>query len=155
MNENEKPFGRPRQYDREDIARKLIEWAKKEDSLNLCAFCGEHLIPPQKLGQWAKECDDFRASYDIVKSIIASKREQKLSEGELHIKAYDLNAATYDYFLKEERREEKAHEAFLKSESLKEVTPQKVVFEVNYKNDGNNSVEISPKTLPDNSSNEA
>jgi hypothetical protein len=150
MNESEKPFGRPREYDRNEIAQKLIEWAKKDNSLNLCEFCGENLIPPQKLGVWAKECEYFRSSYDIVKSLIASRREKKLSKGELHVKAYDLNAATYDYFLKEERREEKAFEAEIAAKQAIDIH-KNMCLSTNYPetdpNDTRDSIQVSPSQL--------
>lgn len=114
MNQEKKPVGRPREHDRDAIAEKLIAWSKLENSLNLNAFCSQNEIPPSNLGIWARECKKFQRAYEIAKSFIAMRREQKLSNGELHVKAYDLNAATYDYFLKEEKREEKAYEAELK-----------------------------------------
>lgn len=106
--------GRLRTYDRDDIADKLIEWAKKDDSLNLCAFCAQNEIAPSKLSNWAKECDRFRQSLDLAKCFLGVRREEKVSTGELHLKAYDLNVANYDYFLKEERRDQLQFESDLK-----------------------------------------
>ena len=106
--------GRPREHDRKEIAEKLVTWAKLDNSLNLCAFCCLNEIPPSRLAVWARECNQFCIAYELSKSFIAVRREQKLSSGELHVKAYDLNASTYDYFLKEEKREEKSFDAELK-----------------------------------------
>lgn len=121
--------GRPREHNRDEIAEKLILWAKKDDSLNLCGFCADNLIAPSKIGMFARECEKFRLSLDITKSILADRREKMLSEGKLHMKAYDLNANTYDYFLKEEKREEKKFESDLKSKELEtalKLTPEQI-----------------------------
>lgn len=111
-------FGRPREHNREKIAQDLIEWAKKDDSLNLNKFCAyyEPIIPPSKITLWAKEDDNFREAYESAKSFIGFRREEKLNKQELHVKAYDLNATTYDYFLKEERMQQAKYESLLKSQ---------------------------------------
>lgn len=103
-----KETGRKRIFDREQIAEDLVTWAQKDDSVNLCHFCATYKPPiaPQKLTLWAKEDDEFSEAYEIAKSFLGYRREQKLNKNELHQKAYDLNASTYDYFLKSERREQ-------------------------------------------------
>lgn len=129
MVENKYTGGRFRKHDRDDIADKLVEWAKKDDSLNLCGFCADNLIVPSKITIWAKECENFRKAYELSKSFIANRRERKLSNGELHVKAYDLNANTYDFFLKEGKREEKKFESELKSkeqETAQQLTPEQI-----------------------------
>jgi len=97
--------GRPRVHNREQIALDLIEWAKKPDSINLCGFCCscEPPLDPAKLSQWAAECDEFRKAHRIAKMFLGHRREIMLSQDLLHVKAYDLNATTYDPFLKEEK----------------------------------------------------
>lgn len=115
-------MGRHKMWDRDKVAENLIEWAKKEDSINLNGFCITHdpLIPPSYLSVWAKEDDNFSQAYDTAKAFLAVRRELKLKNNELHVKAYDLNAAVYDYFLKEERRKEKEYEAGLKNNKEEE-----------------------------------
>ena len=109
-------FGRPREWDRAKVAQDLVEWSKLDTSINLCEFCGMHMMQATKITDWAREDEHFRAAYHIAKHNIGSRREVKLSKGELHQKAYDLNAKTYDHFLKEETREQIAYEASLKVE---------------------------------------
>lgn len=120
------PGGRPREHDRDAIAQELIEWAKLPDSLNLCGFCctRESPLAPSKITEWARECPKFRLAYEQAKMFIANRREMKLSKGELHVKAYDLNAATYDYFLKEEKRAQLEFENSLKVEEQKAYTEE-------------------------------
>lgn len=107
--------GRPREYDRDFIACELVIWAQKETSINLCEFCAIKMLPPSKITIWAKECERFRKAYELAKCFLGHRREQMLSKEELHVKAYDLNAATYDYFLKEEKRMQAEYEAALKA----------------------------------------
>jgi len=106
--------GRLREHDREQIAKDLIMWAKKEDSVNLNGFCSSKLIAPSKLSEWAKQDDFFREAYEIAKSFLGERRERLLTNDMLHVKAYDLNAAVYDRFLKEERMEMAKYETLLK-----------------------------------------
>lgn len=138
--------GRPREHDRQQIAKDLLEWAKLETSLNLNGFCAKQLIAPQKISQFALEDDMFRESLQLTKSILAERRERNLVTGILHNKAYEANLTVYDHFIKEDRREEKEFDASIKKDESK--TPSEIVFRVNYDND-RNSVEISPKTLSD------
>ena len=117
--------GRPREYDRDKIADDLIVWAQKYDSYNLNGFCALNMIAPQKITEWAKECPRFHEAYTIAKTFLGLRREQGLNEGKVHQKAYDLNAAVYDYFLKQERREHAEFESLLsnKQSHTHEVSP--------------------------------
>jgi len=99
--------GRPREHDREAISQELIEWAKLPTSINLCGFCcsREPPLPPSMITKWARECDEFRLAYETAKTFLGQRREEMLNAELLHVKAYDLNATTYDHFLKEEKQE--------------------------------------------------
>lgn len=98
--------GRPREHDREAISKELIDWARKDDSLNLCGFCcsREPPLAPSKITEWARECPKFRLAYEEAKAFIGNRREVGLNKGKVHVKAYDLNATVYDHFLKDEKR---------------------------------------------------
>jgi|SRR5690606_211295 len=111
--------GRPIKFDKEKIAKAMLKWAAKDTSLNLNAFCTTHdpIIPPKYISEWARGNEEFSVSYEVVKAFLAARREQKLHAGALHVKAYDLNIAVYDHFVKEERREQKEHEIGLKTKS--------------------------------------
>lgn len=129
--------GRPREHDRDQIARDLIEWAKLSTSINLNGFCCSREPPlnPRRLADWAKECDNFRGAYEVAKAFLGNRREELLNSELLHVKAYDLNARTYDYFLKEEEELKKEAElarqirlkeieAKLRAQEAKDVTEQ-------------------------------
>lgn len=111
-------MGRPREYDRDQIAKDLIEWAKLPDSINLNKFCALHdpIIPPSYITDWARECKNFSAAYESAKLFLGFRREEMLNSEQLHVKAYDLNATTYDYFLKEEKRKQAEFESSLKKD---------------------------------------
>lgn len=120
--------GRPRTHDRQQIAKDLIDWAKKDGSINLCKFCAHYdpPIPPQKMTQFANESVEFREAYESAKMFIGARREEMLNDNRLHVKAYDLNATTYDYFLKHERRQQAEFEAMLKSQENQGYNPDDV-----------------------------
>lgn len=118
------PGGRPREWDREQIAKDMIEWARRDDSINLNKFCAtfyEDPIPPSKITIWAKECAEFRKAYESAKAYLGFRREEKLAKNEIHVKAYDLNAQTYDAFLRDERRAQAEFEAKLKAQESEQV----------------------------------
>lgn len=123
---NEKPFGRPREYNREKIAVDIIEWAKKEDSININKFCAYYdpPFPARKLCDWAREDEDFRASYETAKTFMAFRREEWLNNETLHVKAYDLTAAAYDYILKEEKKDQAKFESSLKAQEVQQASEE-------------------------------
>ena len=110
--------GRPRIHNREQVAIDMIDWAKKEDSINLNKFCAHYdpIISPSFLGIWARESEEFRRSYEAAKAFLAYRREEKLNTEELHVKAYDLNATNYDILLREEERNQAEFESSLKAQ---------------------------------------
>ena len=115
-----KPGGRPRLHDRDQMADKLREWCAKDDSTNLNGFCAQEMISPDMIIDWAAENPKFAEAMKTAKACIADRREKYLAQGKLHIKAYDLNATTYDKFMKIERREAIEHEAQQKAKAESE-----------------------------------
>ena len=95
--------GRPREYDLEKVAAQLLEWAAKDDSINLNKFCALNGINPNTMLRWKDEDSEFRGAYEKAKSFLGFRREEQLSKGKLHVKAYDLNATVYDAFGREEK----------------------------------------------------
>jgi hypothetical protein len=117
-------MGRPRTYNREEIAQDLEEWGALDTSINLNSFCVYHdpPFPPEKLSVWAKEDPQFRQALDIAKGMVACRREKWLNEKKLHVKAYDLAQYAYDYFLRQDRNDFAAYTAALKLEEQKQVS---------------------------------
>lgn len=117
--------GRPHR-DLVALAAQMREWADREDSMNLLGFTGVSKVVPSLILKYSKENEDFRVAYEEVKAIVGERRERKLSSGELHVKAYDLNSKVYDQYLKDEHREEirYAEEVKAASNSVDEETKQ-------------------------------
>lgn len=120
------PVGRPREHDREAIGKELLEWAKLPNSINLNKFCCTRDPPlwPCQLSIWSDEDSQFRKSYETAKAFLGARREEWLTAETLHVKAYDLNAANYDYFLKKERRDQQIFEAKLNAEEHAALTKE-------------------------------
>lgn len=114
--------GRPQEHDRVQLAKDLVAWSELETSLNLNGFCGKYHIVPSKVSQFAREDETFRLAYEEAKANLGERREVLLSQGKLHVKAYDLNACVYDHFLKEERRDEAKFTAAINT--IKDDNPQ-------------------------------
>jgi hypothetical protein len=110
---------RPRTHDREKIMLDMIDWAKKDTSLNVNEFCAWFCDPPtspKRLSQWSKDDPLFEESYDACKSFLAHRRENALRTGELHVKAYDICAPAYDYVIYEQQMKLEAYKSKLKQE---------------------------------------
>ncbi len=97
------PGGRPREYDLKKVADDLLKWAATDDALNLNKFCCLNNIVPSTMLRWKDENTEFREAYMIARAFLGARREEKLSAGKLHTKAYDLNATVYDAFTREEK----------------------------------------------------
>lgn len=121
--------GRPREWDRLELAEKMLEWSLLPDSTNLLGFSDIYCIPPQKVSCLARDDEGFRLAFQLVKARVGMRRERALSKGQLHLRAYDLNAAVYDYHLKEERRDEMAYQASLKKLEEEDTAEQKMINE--------------------------
>lgn len=117
-------MGRPREHDRDQVAKDIIEWARRDDSINLCKFAAlyDPPIAPSILISWTKTDPDFHKAYETAKQFLGFRREEMLNKDMLHVKAYDLNATTYDPYLKMERMEMNAYDASLRKEDEKKPT---------------------------------
>ena len=148
MDKEKHPGGRPREHDRDAIALELLEWAKLPDSINLNGFCctREPPISPSFITRWAKECDRFKQAYETAKAFLGDRREKMLNMEMLHVKAYDLNASTYDQFLKEEKRLQAEFESNLRKqeEGVKQST-----YTIIVPNDLAAGSDVPTKTLSD------
>ena len=110
--------GRKREHDRDQIAIDLIEWARKDSSINPNEFSA-YYDPPfavQKLSEWSHEDPLFREAYNICKSFIASRRERLTMSGEMPSHVYSLNASVYDFLIKEEKQSQARFEAELNNQ---------------------------------------
>lgn len=151
--------GRPREYERLETAENMLKWALKDDSLNLTGFCAEYMIPSSTILTWSKETTEeglqFSRAYVLVKDILANRRERRLTEGALHVKAYDLNAKVYDSFLRDEHRANLAYEASLKAQEAEQGTEQQQNMFKDVMNQLSSLRSSSPNTAQSSQSNES
>jgi len=145
------PVGRPREvepYSVEDtikLGEELLIWATEETeekrvSMNL--FYSLKKMIPRKHWKTIVLRPEFLPYYEAAQSALCHKiYSDTVKEGYgnrlLRLVQKDLI---------EEENEQSKFDAELKKVQESN-TPQKVIFEVNYKNDGNNSVSISPSPL--------
>jgi hypothetical protein len=61
---------------RERVCYTMLQWAEKEDSLEIMDFALEFKIRRQTLYEWADRYPDFRKCFDYVKLIIGSRRRK-------------------------------------------------------------------------------
>ena len=112
-----KRFGRPREYDLEEMSEKLLEWASKDTSINLCEFSALMNISPHQVLNWTRINEDFCTSYEIAKCWLGARREEYLNKDMLHQAAYNRNANTYDMYQKDEFRDQLKFEYSLKTQA--------------------------------------
>lgn len=111
--------GRPREHDREQLALDLIEWSTLETSLNFCAFCALKRIAPPKLADFARVDEDFREAYDIAKCMIGARRDALVNSKLMAECNYNRNSHVYDYFMRQEHRDDLEFRAKLDQETGK------------------------------------
>ena len=139
--------GRPREYDREKIAKELVEWAKNPDSVNFNKFCctREPPIPASKLLIWSNDCDEFRYSYETAKAFLACRREEWLSSDKLHVKAYDLNNTVYDLISRDEKLAISKYESDMRKE---ENGSKETTFNLKVSHALGDGLKISTEAIP-------
>lgn len=129
-----------------ELGKDLVEWATEKTKELRCRYCqwysGKH-------GFLAKQWDhmlekpEFRGYYEQAQLALA----QRFLDGSVNPSIAHRFLRIYCPDVKLDENELEAYKASLRKEEESKA-PQKIVFEVNYKNDGNNSVEISPQIIP-------
>lgn len=94
--------GRPRIYDAEKIAEELMQWVKKEDSINFAQFCADRGYLPALIWRLEKETEDFSDAYIIAKLKLAERRERLLNQDLLNYGAFQRYQRGYDQFLEKD-----------------------------------------------------
>ena len=113
-------IGRPEVWNKEEQAKLILEWSKKDDSINLMAFCNDQEFPAEYLSRWAKDSETFCQALKVSKQRIAARREKMLNEGKLHNSAWQRCASLYDAQLHMHERAEKEFEHNLKMKQIEQ-----------------------------------
>ena len=108
--EKRKP-GRPREYDGDKIANELMEWAKKESSINIAQFCADRGYLPGLIWTLDKESEDFSYAYTIAKMKLAERRERLLNKQKLNYGAWERYQRGYDPFLARDENDKEDNDA--------------------------------------------
>lgn len=125
MNEQEKPFGRPREYDRIQVGKNFVQWAKDHpDCLTVPHFTTQNGLTTTRLLTWYDDDPDFRVYYLEAKEQIGINRlnatrltetnEELSGKKALDKTIYLRHVNNFDPDKRKFDREEKAYEAELK-----------------------------------------
>jgi len=87
--------GRPSEHNVEEMAKKLLLWAKKEEAWILREFAPLNGFSCTTMHRWVTENEVFRNAYEQAKDIIGCRRE-KMYLKERSESTYKRYAAYYD-----------------------------------------------------------
>lgn len=146
--------GRPRTVSPEPeecikLGKEFLEWAAKEDPENprfrFAQWYSIEKMMPRKKWKTLIQSDQFLPYYESAQAYLAKRcMDPKVidkSFGHRYIRMFDRDVV-------ESENEEVAFKAEMAKKEEKSEQTQKIVFEVNYKNDSNPKIEVLPKTLP-------
>jgi hypothetical protein len=111
-------FGRPKEYDRIQIGKQMVEWSKNPEALTIPMFATSIGLHSGVLRVWCTQDEDFRALFITAKENVGINRLKAVSDSKLKLDPgiYNRSAHFYDMDLKEDFREEKRFDADLKKD---------------------------------------
>ena len=147
MAERKEPFGRPKEHDRIQIGKDMVEWATDNiDALTVPMFATSIGLHSGILRNWASEDKDFHALYMEAKELIGINRLNCSRAETLDNGIYRQTIAHYDLDSKAEIREEKAYESSLRKD---EDGSRETTVNVRVSKDGlGRGVKISAEGIP-------
>ena len=104
-------MGRPKVYDAAVIIKQLLNWANREDSINMVQFCADHGYLSGLIWKLESENIDFSRAYELAKMKLAARREQLVNAEHLNYGAYQRYQSQYDPFLRKAEKQEKDEDA--------------------------------------------
>lgn len=111
-------MGRPREHDRDKIAKELLEWSTNPTAFNLIQFTRPRMLSVTKLPDWADEDANFREALKLAKESIAMNRFEAAVEGVLPFSEVHRNEYNYDPLHKAHARDEKEFDLQLELRKL-------------------------------------
>lgn len=128
------------------LGKDLVQWATEETDDIRTSFSFWYALKHGIIYEhWKllKQKEEFRPYYEIARAALACKlHKQQLEKGLSH-----RYIGMYDRELSDHEKEIADQDAERKKAVDNSNQPQKIVFEVNYTNDSENTVQISPKKL--------
>ncbi len=101
-------------YDTDVMAASLSDWAQKETSINLNAFCKEQKIHQKSIDDFCYRSENFAEELLRTRAILAERRERLLNVGLLNYGAWARTAADHDLFMNKFEKEKEAYRASLR-----------------------------------------
>jgi hypothetical protein len=133
-----------------ELGKKLVKWATEktpEDEPLRCRFCEWYTLPAIGMirAEWKLliQVEEFWPYYEQAQAALG----RRLIDGTINPSIGHRFMWHYVPEAKEQEIDKMEAQARI-MKANESVTPQKVIFEVNYKNDGNNSVSIPPSLIP-------
>lgn len=113
--------GRPREYDRDEEARALIEYANKDDSIILRKAFLSRGYTQEKALTWCQDTPSFREAYEYASQLIGARREELAALGQFQFGVFSKYAYIYDKQLDKAECDRLAYESKLKSQEASQV----------------------------------
>jgi hypothetical protein len=98
--------GAKRVYDRDQIRKEILHWAKDETSINIVGFCSERGYSSNLILKLKDECKKFAKAYELVKMTLAERRERLMNERKINYGAWARYQKHLDPFLSAHEDEE-------------------------------------------------
>lgn len=109
--------GRPKEYDRIQIGKEFVEWAKDNpEALTVPMFAVSKGMHSGIMRNWARECEEFRALFQEGKEQIGINRLRATQTDTLDASIFRAHIGNYDVDINEYVREEKTFDANLSKE---------------------------------------
>ena len=138
--------GRPPEWDLEELAKELIEWSYKSDSLNLIGFSSPKRMSVTKLPDFAVKNSKFREALILAKENIGINRFKAASLNQMPEKFYTRCEGMYDPLYHKYDRDEKIFESSLRKDEEGN-KPTQITVKVQHDGLGS-GLNISAETLP-------
>jgi hypothetical protein len=90
--------GRPSGVDLLAMTKALLEWAEKEDSLQMIEFCADMNTYPQRIYEWRDASVEFAEALFIARAKIAKRILKKTNDGKFNSSIYHRVMSQYDGF---------------------------------------------------------
>lgn len=102
---------RTRVYDPEIVGQHMLDWANKEDSISLTAFCAEYGYLPALIWRFEKQYEFFEEVYEFTRMTLAARRERLAYEGKMNDKLWGRYQSMFDSILHRYEEEDKDRQA--------------------------------------------
>lgn len=89
-------IGRPKEYDRQEIANIMLTWADNPNNTSVTKFLADHTLDYDTIFYWCETDKPFSRNYSKMKLKIARNREAKAECGDMYFGVYAMHQRNYD-----------------------------------------------------------